>query len=255
MTDYASVPREYRKKPVVITASQWFKHGDHPNVRKPLNDGELAQEFGVIDTLEGDKHYVSPGDWIICGVKGEHYACKPDIFEQTYEVAAPAAPAAPDSGMPNYPAIFIGAPSHAGLRVEGEFVTKHCYDMLADYALKLSAVKAVLKLAADGYKQDLDALAAQVRELKQDAERLKSERNLLQDEIRGYATEPNPRARTIPYKATYELLREAVEGSLEDDPEDSPFTLLVNAITRVDKMIDTPDAPSTSPALAARSKP
>jgi len=38
----------------------------------------------VIDTLEG-QHRVSPGDWIITGVAGEKYPCKPHIFEQTYE--------------------------------------------------------------------------------------------------------------------------------------------------------------------------
>lgn len=37
-----------------------------------------------INTLEG-AHWVSPGDWIIRGVKGEHYPCKPDIFEATYD--------------------------------------------------------------------------------------------------------------------------------------------------------------------------
>ena len=40
----------------------------------------------VIPTLEGD-HLASPGDWIIKGVKGEFYPCKPDIFEATYEPA------------------------------------------------------------------------------------------------------------------------------------------------------------------------
>jgi hypothetical protein len=39
---------------------------------------------GWIETLEGG-HTVCPGDWIITGVKGEHYPCKPDIFEMTYE--------------------------------------------------------------------------------------------------------------------------------------------------------------------------
>jgi hypothetical protein len=72
---------KYRKKPVVIEATQWFKHGDHPEVWK-----SHEPEFGVIHTLEGD-HVVTPGDWIITGVKGEHYPCKPDIFEMTYEVA------------------------------------------------------------------------------------------------------------------------------------------------------------------------
>ena len=41
-------------------------------------------EHGWIDTLEAG-HNVCPGDWIITGVKGERYPCKPDIFEQTYE--------------------------------------------------------------------------------------------------------------------------------------------------------------------------
>ena len=38
----------------------------------------------VIYTLEGDCHTLV-GDWIICGVKGEFYPCKPDIFEKTYK--------------------------------------------------------------------------------------------------------------------------------------------------------------------------
>jgi hypothetical protein len=41
----------------------------------------------VIHTLEGDM-IASPGDWIITGVKGETYPCKPDIFEETYELVA-----------------------------------------------------------------------------------------------------------------------------------------------------------------------
>jgi len=42
--------------------------------------------MGYVKTLEGG-HLVTPGDWIITGVKGEHYPCKPDIFAQTYESA------------------------------------------------------------------------------------------------------------------------------------------------------------------------
>lgn len=80
---------KFRKKPVVIEATQWLKHGDHPAVLiAPL---EMITEFrldwhGWIQTLEGG-HIVTPGDWIITGVKGEHYPCKPDIFEMTYEPA------------------------------------------------------------------------------------------------------------------------------------------------------------------------
>ena len=42
--------------------------------------------MGIIRTLEGD-HLVTPGDWIITGIQGEHYPCKPDIFAATYEAA------------------------------------------------------------------------------------------------------------------------------------------------------------------------
>lgn len=129
---------KFRKKPVVIEATQWFKNGDHPQddcvavrrlaaddprtgdirtqtgelvpdpvtgapsflcegrvvryYRRPDDSGERACEHcgvkmdshGWIDTLEGG-HNVCPGDWIITGVKGEWYPCKPDIFCATYE--------------------------------------------------------------------------------------------------------------------------------------------------------------------------
>ena len=96
---------KFRKKPVVIDATQWHTNGDHPEdgpldregrvvryYRRPDMDGELIclqcarlmREHGWIDTLEGG-HIVCPGDFIITGVKGEHYPCKPDIFEATYE--------------------------------------------------------------------------------------------------------------------------------------------------------------------------
>ncbi|MBU3748608.1 MAG: hypothetical protein FGM36_15130 [Burkholderiaceae bacterium] len=79
---------KFRKKPVVIEATQWFKLGDHPAVTKfpdwiMENDKE---DRGWVETLEGG-HVVTPGDWIITGVQGEHYPCKPDIFELTYEPA------------------------------------------------------------------------------------------------------------------------------------------------------------------------
>lgn len=84
---------KYRKKPVVIEAHQWFKDGDHPEVRcedEPnligscVNCGEHSRKHAWINTLEG-LHRVCPGDFIIKGVKGEFYPCKPDIFEMTYE--------------------------------------------------------------------------------------------------------------------------------------------------------------------------
>ena len=93
---------KFRKKPVVVEAVQWFPPGHEKHdpsllkiykqneTRKP---GDLYQFFfflGMGDdvffirTLEGDMR-VSPGDWVITGVAGEKYACKPDIFEKTYE--------------------------------------------------------------------------------------------------------------------------------------------------------------------------
>lgn len=80
----------YRKRPIPVAASQWHKHGDHDAV-EPLPGTQLCQllaedrdRFGWCPTLEGG-HIVSPGDWIITGVRGEHYPCKPDIFAETYE--------------------------------------------------------------------------------------------------------------------------------------------------------------------------
>jgi hypothetical protein len=79
---------KYRKKPVVIEATQWFKHGDHAEVREL--PAALCEDhnvgYGWVATLEGG-HIVTPGDWIITGVKGEFYPCKDDIFKMTYEPA------------------------------------------------------------------------------------------------------------------------------------------------------------------------
>ncbi len=86
----------YRKKPVIVEAERWHyfqqenQLGVSPNIfshdggRRCVQCDELLDEHGTIPTLEGN-HIVCPGDWIIIGVKGEKYPCKPDIFEQTYE--------------------------------------------------------------------------------------------------------------------------------------------------------------------------
>lgn len=106
---------KFRKKPVEIEATQWFKNGDHPeDTTKTFEEGEFKGQrlegtvvryfrhpdisgdkqcehcgndmhwHGWIETLEGG-HIVCPGDWIITGVQGERYPCKPAIFEATYE--------------------------------------------------------------------------------------------------------------------------------------------------------------------------
>jgi hypothetical protein len=82
--------RKFRKKPVVIEAVQ-FEAGNQEEIAKFMGgvisvvidqEGEVAEI--LIKTLEGDMWAV-PGDWIIKGVKGEFYPCKPDIFAATYE--------------------------------------------------------------------------------------------------------------------------------------------------------------------------
>ena len=97
---------KYRKKPVIIEAIQldwdtWGEICDFAGVGKlkegrpegcyigengqALPDGQTSEEIGLlIPTLEGI-HIARQNDWIIKGVKGELYPCKPDIFEATYE--------------------------------------------------------------------------------------------------------------------------------------------------------------------------
>lgn len=104
----------YRKKPVVIDAVQWEGTDSVKNIKEmqlflgckefdftPENDYKVETETYImklwrssgsegcrlyIKTMEGTMEAHS-GDYIIKGVKGEFYPCKPDIFEATYEVA------------------------------------------------------------------------------------------------------------------------------------------------------------------------
>ena len=77
---------KFRKKPVIIEAMMLDEYG-HSLVNW-LVDNEVKFRFhdGGMDipTLEGVM-FATKGDWIIKGVKGEFYPCKPDIFEATYE--------------------------------------------------------------------------------------------------------------------------------------------------------------------------
>ena len=87
---------KYRKKPVVIDAIQWNgkNHREMFDFLTNYDMSTLGENFYIdhdkieggliIKTLEGE-HLASIGDYIIKGVKGEFYPCKPDIFEQTYE--------------------------------------------------------------------------------------------------------------------------------------------------------------------------
>ena len=80
--------RSYRKKPVVVKAAQWQPGcGMDGVIEDTFRDGPYQGcKFAMISTLEGN-HMIEPGDWIIRGVKGELYPCKPDIFAATYEAA------------------------------------------------------------------------------------------------------------------------------------------------------------------------
>ncbi len=74
---------KYRKKPVVIEAIQFT--GNFDEIEAFVGgDAEFRDGKLLVATLEGPL-WASPEDWIIKGVKGEFYPCKPDIFEQTYE--------------------------------------------------------------------------------------------------------------------------------------------------------------------------
>jgi hypothetical protein len=86
--------KNYRKKPVVIQAVQWDgTYQSMERIRHELGISTINARFHIsrnevtnwtIKTLEGG-HDVSKNDFIIKGVKGEFYPCKPDIFEMTYE--------------------------------------------------------------------------------------------------------------------------------------------------------------------------
>jgi len=94
---------KYRKKPVVIEAWKWTQLEDQEECPSWVGDAlYLWPEIGGVvfepDHTEGPRAciaslegvmVVSPGDWIIKGVKGELYPCKPDIFELTYEEVVP----------------------------------------------------------------------------------------------------------------------------------------------------------------------
>jgi hypothetical protein len=77
---------KFRKKPVVIEAEQWYEGVEIEGVKYSDGVGDVGRPYWYVPTLEG-RMVVSPGDWIITGVKGEKYPCKPDIFEATYEIA------------------------------------------------------------------------------------------------------------------------------------------------------------------------
>ncbi len=77
---------KFKKKPIVIEALMWKGDNFEQMVQffGKFEDYFETKGFLVINTLEG-RHKTNKGDWVIKGIKGEFYPCKPDIFEQTYE--------------------------------------------------------------------------------------------------------------------------------------------------------------------------
>jgi hypothetical protein len=90
---------KFRKKPIVIEAMIW-DGSDHRSMYEFLGGGDkefmnpCGENFYIdhskvtgglmLKTLEGE-HKASIGDYVIKGISGEYYPCKPDIFEKTYE--------------------------------------------------------------------------------------------------------------------------------------------------------------------------
>lgn len=76
---------KFRKKPVEVEAVLWTGHNLVEAITFVNTEDVVARgdKFEIV-TLEGTMT-ASPGDWIIRGVHGEFYPCKPDIFDETYE--------------------------------------------------------------------------------------------------------------------------------------------------------------------------
>ncbi len=80
---------KYKKKPVVIEVIR-FIGSNYEEIREFIGENTLCSDLSiVISTLEGDM-VAQKGDYIIKGVQGEFYPCKPDIFNATYEVVSEA---------------------------------------------------------------------------------------------------------------------------------------------------------------------
>lgn len=88
----SSQARRYKKKPVEISAMEYKTLQDAEPIVRWMGGGTIEMDSRdgkiVIHTLEGDMT-ASLGDFIIQGVQGEFYPCKPDIFEKTYDPVGP----------------------------------------------------------------------------------------------------------------------------------------------------------------------
>lgn len=137
---------KYRKKPIVIEAVQFTEETKNQVFHwvtcnhYPRTD-EQGKPTLLIETLEGDMTAVL-GDWIIKGVKGEFYPCKPDIFEKTYELVGEMRATRIEMGI-KVPAEFVyrlNAMEHAGSQdnpAEHDYAAKRkrVFEFVADERL------------------------------------------------------------------------------------------------------------------------
>ena len=125
---------KYRKKPVVIEAVQFI--GNFDEIEKFVGgDAEFRDGKLLVATLEGPL-WASNFDYIIKGVKGEFYPCKPDIFEETYEKVTEN-----DKGLTRQEIISL-------LKCEGVALSK-TLDMVIAHRIELTDEKALKEAVID----------------------------------------------------------------------------------------------------------
>lgn len=108
MSNERKIVPKFQKKPVIIEAMQYpgiLQFADAEKVLEWLDENNVNYQHEnvvkgfhglIIETLEGNMR-ADPGDWIIKGVKGEFYPCKPDIFEATYDPVMKSSKSSKDS--------------------------------------------------------------------------------------------------------------------------------------------------------------
>lgn len=149
------MPEKFRKKPVVIEAEQWdgsahhaallvdwiHRHGGRATHAGSVEYSGSSHAPGAtfpgsitIETLEGSMT-ASPSDWIIRGLRGEFYPCKPDVFKRSYEL--------PDSAprsRPIFDVLLLGVASLAAATVTGVTVGVGDWGEAVAWALVTSAL-------------------------------------------------------------------------------------------------------------------
>ena len=174
---------QFRKKPVTISAIRWTGDnlreviaftGKHPGWDKWFSSWEDyerhvqqdGQQFKIF-TLEGTMR-ADIGDWIIRGVKGEHYPCKPDIFEATYETSPAAAPVSAEpvavvTGMDEFGPLLGWHKHWVNFRVGTKF-----------YTAPVAALPDITQQTLDDVKAGIPARDAEIVALRKKIETLQA---------------------------------------------------------------------------------